>query len=53
MNNSGVILGQYEAASASEALEAMARDAGYSDYAAACDAAPPMEGEIVVTQIDE
>ncbi|MDK8188153.1 MULTISPECIES: hypothetical protein [Sphingomonas] len=30
---SGIVLGQYEAATEAEALDLMARDAGYADYA--------------------
>lgn len=47
---SGATVWQGEAATEAEALDAMARDAGYADYAAACAAAPVAEGEIVVTQ---
>lgn len=33
---SGVVLGTYAGATAEEALDALARDAGYADHAAAC-----------------
>lgn len=48
---SGVELGAYEGAAAAEALDAMARDAGYSDYAECCEVAPASNGEIAVTQV--
>lgn len=50
---SGVELGVYEGNTESEALDAMARDAGYSDYAECCDVAPVIEGEIVVERVEE
>jgi len=49
---SGVDLGAYDGATEAEALDAMARDAGYRDYAEACEVAPAEPGEIVVTKID-
>jgi hypothetical protein len=45
---SGLVLGIYPGANQAEALDAMARDAGYADYGAACEVAPAMEGEIEV-----
>uniref|UniRef100_UPI00334265C5 hypothetical protein n=1 Tax=Castellaniella defragrans TaxID=75697 RepID=UPI00334265C5 len=48
---SGIIIGVYEADSADLALDAMARDAGYSDYAEAQAAAPAAEGELIVTEV--
>jgi len=49
---SGIALGDYDGATEAEALDAMARDAGYADYAACCDVAPAKEDEISVQPID-
>ena len=49
---SGIILGTYEADTPHEALDRMAQDAGYKDYAAAQKVAPAVPGEIVVSEID-
>ena len=47
-NLSGVVLGEYEAESEAEALDVMARDAGYRDYAECCEDVPAKPGEISV-----
>ncbi len=46
---SGANLGSYVADTEAEALNAMARDAGYTDYAEAEEIAPTADGEIVVS----
>lgn len=46
--NSGLVLGAYEGETAEEALDAMARDAGYSSYAAI-----PVEDEAGRLQVTE
>ena len=48
---SGTSLGEYIAENPSDALDAMARDAGYKNYADACDVAPVLADEITVTKI--
>ena len=50
---SGVILGDYEAATTFEALDAMARDAGYADYADCCGSVPTKGGEVVASLLGE
>lgn len=45
----GLVLGVYEAASEDDALDAMARDAGYSDYADALRVAP--SAGLIVTEL--
>lgn len=44
--SSGVVLGTFEAATASDALEVMAHRAGYGTYAEACEAAPGDDIEV-------
>jgi len=49
--SSGITLGQYDADTPAQALDAMARDAGYDDYAEACEVAPSDNGEIVAAEV--
>ena len=49
---SGIVFGEYEGETSAEALDAFARDAGYENFAAACEAAPVEEGEILVTEVE-
>ena len=48
---SGAVIGHYRGATELEALDAMARDAGYDCYAAACEIAPFYDGEIILTEV--
>jgi hypothetical protein len=45
---SGYVLGLYDGATPAEALDAMARDAGYADYADLQSQVPAKHGEIAV-----
>ena len=49
---SGHTLGDYQGATESEALDAMARDAGYENFEAACEVAPIKDGELLVTEVE-
>lgn len=50
---SGIVLGVYEADNARAALDALARDAGYADYASANAVAPAAPGEILVEVLSD
>ena len=52
-STSGIILGTYEGETKADALDAMAIDAGYKDYATACEATESEAGELTITKIDE
>ncbi len=49
---SGTVLGLYPGESEQEALDAMARDAGYEDHEAACKVAPVKDGELAVVPME-
>lgn len=49
---SGLVLGEWEGETAADALDAMARDAGYRDYADLQVRVPADDGEIIVTRVD-
>jgi len=59
VQSSGVVLGQYQGQDADEAVEAMARDAGYSSYRDMCSITDPEDvdaeverqrSDLIVTQ---
>ena len=50
-NVSGADLGTYEAEGWTQALDAMARDAGYESYQVLCLEVPADEGEIKVSEV--
>jgi hypothetical protein len=50
---SGMNLGVFEADDEQGALDAMARDAGFPDHAAACRAFPVGDGELRVREVEE
>lgn len=48
---SGLVLGFYEGTDEADALDTMARDAGYADHDAACDVATVEDGELSVVEV--
>lgn len=50
---SGALMGTFEGETKEAALDAMAREAGYEDYAAAMKVAPAQWGEIIVKELRE
>ena len=48
---SGEELGRYYAVNVSEALNAMARYAGYADFSHACEAVPAIRTEVSITEL--
>lgn len=52
-SKSGMDLGTFQAKDQQGALEAFAREAGYSTYAEACEEHPVAEGEMVVTEVED
>ncbi len=49
---SGQSLGVYKAATECEALDLMAQDCGYADWAAAQQVAVSQEGELIVSEVN-
>lgn len=50
-SKSGADLGVYEGETVTAALDAMARDAGYADYDACCEATGADEDDLIVTEV--
>ena len=48
---SGIILGIFEGNSEAEALDAMAQDAGYRDFAEACEVSPMGTDTLLMTKV--
>ncbi|MHB8180083.1 MAG: hypothetical protein ACYDDR_04570 [Acidithiobacillus ferrivorans] len=49
--HSGVVLGVYDAETPAQALDLMAQDAGYKDYADAQKVVPAKPGEIAIHEV--
>ncbi len=47
----GEELGRYFAASAADALNAMAKAAGFSDFSEACGAQPTLRDQVLITEL--
>jgi hypothetical protein len=52
-DRTGVVLGVYSAATEADALEAMARNAGYLCYAEACEIDPTLDDDLIVTEVNQ
>lgn len=48
--HSGLILGVFCCATKADALDMLAQDAGYADYAALCAVVPPQDDELSITE---
>lgn len=48
---SGLVLGEYEGDTQAEALDAMARDAGHTNFAAACEVTEEDGSDLIVTEV--
>ena len=49
--SAGEQLGRYFATTAQDALNAMARAAGFADFDAACDARPALQSQVFITEL--
>ena len=49
--SAGEELGRYFAMTAEDALNAMARAAGFADFGAACDARPALQTQVFITEL--
>jgi hypothetical protein len=48
---SGTVIGEFDADDEQDALDAMAREAGYRDHAEACEVAPTSSSEMRVIRV--